>query len=85
MATLCLQEEEMPAENVKGFPVLYYKRVKAFTKKDAVQNAWEKVAESSDFAENVILLEQVATENILKITVLKKMVPCSLSEILTKY
>ena len=33
----------------------------------------------------VILLEQVATENTLKIAVLKKLVLCSVSEILTKY
>ena len=52
MATLCLQEQEMLAEKVQGFPVLYDKRVKGFKEKDAVQNAWEKVAESLDFAEN---------------------------------
>ena len=52
MATLCLQEEEMLAEKVKDFPVLYDKRVKGFKEKDAVQNAWEKVAESLNFAEN---------------------------------
>ena len=52
MATFSLQEEEMLAEKVKGFPALYDKRVKAFLKKDAVQNTWEKVAESLDFAEN---------------------------------
>ena len=52
MATLCLQEEEMFAEKVKGFPVLYDKRVKVFKEKDAVQNAWEKVAKSLDFAGN---------------------------------
>ena len=32
MATLCLQEEEMLAEKVEGFPVLYDKRVKDFLK-----------------------------------------------------
>ena len=52
MATLCSQEEEMLAEKVQGFPVLYDKRVKDFKEKNAVQNAWEKVAESLDFAEN---------------------------------
>ena len=52
MATLCLQEEEMLAKKVQGFQVLYDKRVKGFKEKDAVQNAWEKVAESLDFAEN---------------------------------
>ena len=51
-ATLCLQEEEMLVEKVKGFPVVYDKKVKGFKEKDAVQNAWEKVAESLEFAEN---------------------------------
>ena len=64
---------------------MYDKRIKGFKEKDAVQNAWEKVAEGLDFEEMVILLEHVATENILKIDVLKKLVPCSVSEILTKY
>ena len=90
MATLSLQEEEILAEKVQGFPVLYDKRVKVFKEKDAVQNTWEKVAESLDFEENilkkmVILLEHLAAENILKIAVLKKLMPCSVSEILTKY
>ena len=52
MATLCLQEQEMLVEKVKGFPDLYDKRVKGFKQKDAVKNAWQKVAESSDFEEN---------------------------------
>ena len=52
MTTLCLQEEEMLPEKVEGFPVLYDKRVKVFKEKDSVQNAWEKVAESLQFAEN---------------------------------
>ena len=34
----------MLAEKVKGSPVLYDKRVKGFKEKDAVQNAWKKVA-----------------------------------------
>ena len=33
----------------------------------------------------VILFEQVAIENILKTAVLKKIAPCSVPEILTKY
>ena len=41
MTTLYLQEQEMLAEKVKGFPVLYNKRIKGFKEKDAVQNAWE--------------------------------------------
>ena len=72
-------------EEFTSFPVLYNKRIKGFKEKDAVQNAQKKVAESLDFEEMVILLEQVATENILKIDVLKKLMPCSVSEILTKY
>ena len=52
MATLSLQEEEMLAEKVGGFPVLYNKIVKGLKEKDAVQNSWEKVAENLDFAEN---------------------------------
>ena len=39
MVTLCLKDEEMLAEKVKGFPVLYDKRVKGLKEKDAVQNA----------------------------------------------
>ena len=72
-------------EEFTSFPVLYDKRIKGFKEKDAVQNAQKKMAESLDFEEMVILLEQVATENILKIDVLKKLMPCSVSEILTKY
>ena len=72
-------------EEFTSFPVLYDKRIKGFKERDAVQNAQKKVAESLDFEEMVILLEQVATENILKIDVLKKLMPCSVSEILTKY
>ena len=72
-------------EEFTSFPVLYDKRIKGFKEKDDIQNAQKKVAESLDFEEMVILLEQVATENILKIDVLKKLMPCSVSEILTKY
>ena len=53
MATLCLQEEEILAEKVQGFPILYDKRTKDFKETDTVQNAWKKVAESLDFEENV--------------------------------
>ena len=42
----------MLAEKVQGFLVLYDKRVKGFKETDAVQNAWEEVTESLDFAEN---------------------------------
>ena len=40
----------MLPEKMEGFPVLYDKRV--FKEKDSVQNTWEKVAESLDFAKN---------------------------------
>ena len=76
MATLCLQKEEMIAEKVQGFPVLYDKRVKGLK---------EKVAEIYILKKTVILLEQVATENILKIAVLKNLMTCSVSEVLRKY
>ena len=56
---LCLQEEKMLAEKVKGFPVLYDKRIKGFKEKDAVQNAREKVAASLEFAEKIT--QQVET------------------------
>ena len=52
MTKLCLQKEEMLAEKVQGFPVLYDERVKGFKENDVVQNAWEKVAKSLDFEEN---------------------------------
>ena len=35
MATLCLQKEEMIAEKVQGFPVLYDKKVKGLKEKVA--------------------------------------------------
>ena len=51
MATLCLQQEEMLAEKVQGFPFLYNKRVTGFKDFDDVENTLQKVAESLDFAE----------------------------------
>ena len=52
MVALCLQKEEMLEGKVQGFPVLYDKRVKGFKEKDAVQNAWGKVAKTLNFEEN---------------------------------
>ena len=49
MAALRLQKEEILAEKVQGFPVLY--ELKVLKKKNAVQNAWEKSAKNLDFAE----------------------------------
>ena len=52
MATLCLQQEEMLQEKMEVFPILNDERVRGFKEKDSVQNTWEKVAESLDFAKN---------------------------------
>ena len=38
MATIRLQEEEMLPEKMKGFPVLYDKRVRGFKEKNSVQS-----------------------------------------------
>ena len=83
MTTLCLQEEEMLPEKVEGFPVLYDKRVKVFKEKDSVQNAWVKVAESLQFAENSNFIRE--SSNWEYFVILKKLVRCSVSVILTKY
>ena len=83
MTTLCLQEEEMLPEKVEGFPVLYDKGVKVFKEKDSVQNAWEKVAESLQFAENSNFIRE--SSNWEYFVILKKLVRCSVSVILTKY
>ena len=83
MTTLCLQEEEMLPEKVEGFPVLYDKRVKVFKEKDSAQNAWEKVAESLQFAQNSNFIRE--SSNWEYFVILKKLVRCSVSVILTKY
>ena len=49
---LALGEEERLSENVKMFPCLYDKTKKGYKEKDAVQNAWNAVAESLDFVED---------------------------------
>ena len=61
------------------------KELKVLKKKMLFKMPRRRWPESLDFEEMVILLEQLATENILKIDVLKKLMPCSVSEILTKY
>ena len=61
-----------------------FRGLKSFKEKDATQNAWEKVTKSSNLQEMVILLEQAATEKILKTADLKKLIPCSVSGFLTK-
>ena len=40
---LSLNEEEILAERVKLFPVLYDKSYEGYKEKDVVKNAWEKV------------------------------------------
>ena len=52
MAGISLQQEEVLAEKVKLFPVLYDKKCKGYKERDAVNNAWAAVAEDLDFAEN---------------------------------
>ena len=52
MAAVSLQEEELLAESVRIFPVLYDKSEKGYKEKDVVSNAWGKVAEKLDFIEN---------------------------------
>ena len=73
----------MLPEKVEGFPVLYNKTVKVFKEKDSVQNAWEKVAESLQFAENSNFIRE--SSNWEYFVILKKLVRCSVSVILTKY
>ena len=49
---LNLKEEEMLAEKVKLFPVLYNKQEKGYKEKDVVINAWNAVANELEFVEN---------------------------------
>ena len=49
---LSLKEEEMLAEKVKHFPVLYDKQVKGYKERDVVTNAWNTVASDLEFVEN---------------------------------
>ena len=49
---LYLKEEEMLAEKVKHFPVLYDKQVKGYKERDVVTNAWDTVASDLEFVEN---------------------------------
>ena len=49
---LPLIEEELLAETVKLYPVLYDKRAPGYKEKDVVFNAWGEVADKLDFVEN---------------------------------
>ena len=61
------------------------KELKVLKKKMVFKTPGKKYPKVKNLQKMVILLEQVATENILKIAILKNLVPCSVSEILTKY
>ena len=49
---LTIKQEEILAEKVKEFPILYDKTAKGFKERGAVNNAWGKVADYLDFAED---------------------------------
>ena len=48
---LSSKEEEMLAEKLKHFPVLYDKQAKGYKEKDVVTNAWDAVASDLEFVE----------------------------------
>ena len=50
--SLSLNEEEILAENVKLYPVLFDKSAPGYKDKDVVFNAWGAVAEKLEFVEN---------------------------------
>ena len=49
-APLWLQEEEILAKKVQGYPVRYDKKVKGFKERVVVQNFWVKITENPYFA-----------------------------------
>ena len=49
---LSLKVEEMLAEKVEHFPVMYDKHVKGYKERDVVTNAWDAVASDLEFLEN---------------------------------
>ena len=44
-----MEEDELLPERVRSFPCLYDKTCKEHNEKDAIENAWLKVAEELDF------------------------------------
>ena len=54
-----MQEEEILAQKVHRFPVLYGKREKGFEKRDMVQNAWEGIAKNWNFVENSNFIREI--------------------------
>lgn len=64
MATLCLQEEQTLVEKVQTFPNLYDKKD---SKRELMFNMpGRKLHKMKILQKMIILLKQVATENILK-------------------
>ena len=49
---LSLKAEEILAEKVKHFPVMYDKQVKGYKERGVVTNAWDTVASDLEFVEN---------------------------------
>ena len=52
MTAISLNGEEILAETLKQYPVLYHKQCKGYKEKDAVGNAWATVANQLEFVEN---------------------------------
>ena len=49
---LSLKAEEILAEKVEHFPVMYDKQVKGYKERGVVTNAWDTVASDLEFVEN---------------------------------
>ena len=49
---LSLKAEEILAEKVEHFPVVYDKQVKGYKERGVVTNAWDTVASDLEFVEN---------------------------------
>lgn len=50
--SLSLKEEELLAEKVRDYPILYNKACKGYKEKVAVENAWREVSDGLEFIEN---------------------------------
>ena len=49
---LSLKAEEILAEKMEHFPVMYDKQVKGYKERGVVTNAWDTVASDLEFVEN---------------------------------
>ena len=49
---LSLEQEEILAETIRSYKILYDKSSKGYKEKDAVVNAWNDVAEKLEFTES---------------------------------